>query len=79
MIRTVAQIETKLASTLLFALLLCVSASAQVPQKPEQLAQVSSDAWLNGVDSGKYAESLGRSGAIVQGRRDQRAMAQRSG
>jgi hypothetical protein len=57
MIHTVAQIGTKLASTLLFTLLLCVSASAQAPQKPEQLAQVSSDAWLNGVDSGRYAES----------------------
>jgi predicted SnoaL-like aldol condensation-catalyzing enzyme len=46
-----------LVSTLLFALLLCVSAVAQTQQKPEQLAQQSSDAWLALVDSGKYADS----------------------
>jgi hypothetical protein len=53
----IARIETKLVPTLVFALLLCVSASAQTPQKPEQIAQQSSDAWLILVDSGKYAES----------------------
>ena len=30
---------------------------AQAQQKPEQIAQQSSDAWLALVDSGKYAES----------------------
>ncbi|MGP0018773.1 MAG: DUF4019 domain-containing protein [Candidatus Sulfotelmatobacter sp.] len=54
---TIAQIETKLASMLLIAVLLCVSTLAQSPQKPEQLAQASSDAWLALVDSGKYANS----------------------
>ena len=54
---TVAQIETKLASILLLTVLLGVSALAQSPQKPEQLAQASSDAWLAIVDSGKYANS----------------------
>lgn len=53
----IARIQTKLASTLFLTLLLCASASAQTPQKPEQLAQTSSDAWLIVVDSGKYAES----------------------
>lgn len=56
MIRTV-RIETKLTSAFLFlALLLGVCATAQA-QKPEQLAQQSSDAWLALVDSGKYADS----------------------
>jgi len=54
---TVAQIETKLASILLLTVLFCVSALAQSPQKPEQLAQASADAWLAIVDSGKYANS----------------------
>jgi len=53
----IAQIETKVASILVFTVLLCVSAFAQSPQKPEQLAQASSDAWLTIVDSGKYANS----------------------
>jgi len=57
MTATIARIETKLVSTLLFTLLLCASAAAQAQQKPEQLAQQSSDAWLALVDSGKYAES----------------------
>jgi hypothetical protein len=38
-------------------LLLCVCAAGQAQQKPEQLAQQSSDAWLALVDSGKYADS----------------------
>ena len=52
-----ARIQTKLVSAFLFTLLLCVSAVAQTQQKPEQLAQQSSDAWLALVDSGKYADS----------------------
>jgi len=40
----IARFETKLISTLLFTLLLCASATAQAQQKPEQLAQQSSDA-----------------------------------
>jgi len=39
------------------ALLLAFSAAVQAQQKPEQLAQQSSDAWLALVDSGKYADS----------------------
>lgn len=54
---TVARFNKTLATTLGFALLLCASASAQAQQKPEQLAQQSSDAWLALVDSGKYANS----------------------
>jgi hypothetical protein len=38
-------------------LLLGICSAAQVPQKPEQLAQQSSNAWLALVDSGKYADS----------------------
>ncbi len=38
-------------------LLLAFSAAVQAQQKPEQLAQQSSDAWLALVDSGKYADS----------------------
>jgi Protein of unknown function (DUF4019) len=51
------QIGAKLTSTLIFSLLLASAASAQAPQKPEQLAQQSSDSWLALVDTGKYAES----------------------
>ncbi len=54
---TVARIAPKLASILLFTQMLSVSAAAQTPQKPEQLAQQSSEAWLAVVDSGKYAQS----------------------
>jgi hypothetical protein len=39
------------------ALLGCTPNSVQAQQKPEQLAQQSSDAWLGLVDSGKYGES----------------------
>jgi ABC-type transporter MlaC component len=52
-----ARFNTILVTTLVFALLLCASASAQAQQKPEQLAQQSSDAWLAIVDSGRYANS----------------------
>ena len=54
---TAAKIPMRLPSILLVTLLLCVSASAQTPQKPEQLAQSSADAWLLVVDAGKYAQS----------------------
>ena len=52
-----AKIQTKLVSSFFITLLLCASAAAQAQQKPEQLAQQSSDAWLAVVDSGKYAQS----------------------
>ena len=39
------------------ALLVVTCSAAQAQQKPEQLAQQSSDAWLALVDSGKYADS----------------------
>ena len=42
---------------LLLVLLLTLCSAAQAQQKPEQLAQQSSDAWLALVDSGKYADS----------------------
>ncbi len=54
---TVAQIETKVAFILLLTALFGFSALAQSSQKPEKLAQSSSDAWLALVDSGKYANS----------------------
>lgn len=54
---TSARMETKLASVLVFALLLSTSAAAQAQQKPEQIAQQSAAAWLALVDSGKYADS----------------------
>ena len=38
-------------------MLLGICSAAQAQQKPEQLAQQSSDAWLALVDSGKYADS----------------------
>jgi len=46
-----------LTSAVILTLLLGICALAQSPQKPEQLAQQSSDAWLALVDSGKYADS----------------------
>lgn len=54
---TRARIETKLASTCLFTLLLCTSVAARAQQKPEQLAQQSGEPWLELVDNAKYAES----------------------
>ena len=52
------RIETAARFLLLFyALSLGISLSAQAQQKPEQLAQQSSDAWLVSIDSGKYADS----------------------
>ena len=42
---------------LLFALFARTATVAQAQQKPEQLAQQSSDSWLTLIDSGKYAES----------------------
>jgi len=54
---TIASIDTKVASILLLTVLLCVAALAQSPQKPEQLAQASSDAWLAIVDAGNYGNS----------------------
>jgi hypothetical protein len=48
----------KSASVLLSLILLAsLCAVVQAQQKPEQLAQQSSDAWLALVDSGKYADS----------------------
>jgi hypothetical protein len=38
-------------------LLLGICSASQAQQKPEQLAQQSSDTWLTVVDSGKYADS----------------------
>jgi hypothetical protein len=58
MIGRVTQSATKLVATISFlSLLLGIFAFAQASQKPEQLAQQSSDAWLALVDSGKYADS----------------------
>jgi len=41
----------------LLVLLACASPITFAQQKPEQLAQASSEAWLGLVDSGKYADS----------------------
>lgn len=50
--------EVKLvASFLFFAIWMGICANAQAQQKPEELAQPSSDTWLALVDSGKYADS----------------------
>jgi hypothetical protein len=58
MIVRLRQIESKLVSGLsVLALLLGICAAVQAQQKPEQLAQHSSDTWLALVDSGKYADS----------------------
>jgi hypothetical protein len=54
--RTV-RIATNLTFALFFALLLGMCALAQAQQKPEQLAQQSSQAWLALGDTGKYADS----------------------
>ena len=40
-----------------FTLALCFIAPTLAQEKPEQLAQKSSDSWLTLVDSGKYADS----------------------
>jgi len=53
-----APTERKLISALLLiGLVLGITATAIAQQKPEQLAQQSSDAWLALVDTGKYADS----------------------
>ena len=58
MIVSLRQFVSKLVSSfILFALLLAICSALQAQQKPEQLAQQSSDAWLTSVDSGKYADS----------------------
>ncbi len=58
MIDRLRQIESKFGSRILvLALLLGICAASQAQQKPEPLAQQSSDAWLALVDSGKYADS----------------------
>jgi Protein of unknown function (DUF4019) len=63
---TVTQIETKVASVLLFTFLLSASAVGQAQQKPEELAQQSSEAWLAVVDSGKYAQSWDEAAQLFQ-------------
>jgi Protein of unknown function (DUF4019) len=57
-----------LSSTLGIALLLTISAAwqAQGQQKPEQLAQQSSEAWLALVDSGQYAESWQQASSLFK-------------
>ena len=58
MIVRLRQIESKFVSGLsVLALLLGICAAVQAQQKPEQLAQQSSDTWLALVESGKYADS----------------------
>jgi hypothetical protein len=58
MIDRLREIESNFVSrALVFALLLTICAAGQVQQKPELLAQQSSDGWLALVDSGKYADS----------------------
>ena len=58
MIVTLWQVESKFVrSFLVLTLLLGICLTVHAQQKPEQLAQQSSDAWLALVDSGKYADS----------------------
>jgi hypothetical protein len=58
MIVRLRQFGSNLASSvLLLALLLAVWSAVQAQQKPELLAQQSSDTWLALTDSGKYADS----------------------
>ena len=58
MVARIWQVESTRASRfLLLALLLTICAAGQVQQKPELLAQQSSDGWLALVDAGKYADS----------------------
>jgi Protein of unknown function (DUF4019) len=58
MIVRVRATKSKFVSGLfVLTMLLGICAAVQAQQKPEQLAQQSSDAWLALVDSGKYADS----------------------
>ncbi len=58
MIVRLRQIEYKLVSgVFVFTLLLGFCSAVLAQQRPEHLAQQSSDAWLALVDSGKYADS----------------------
>ena len=58
MVARIWQVEfTRASPFFLIALLLGICAAGQVQQKPEPLAQQSSDTWLALVDSGKYADS----------------------
>ena len=57
LIRTLQGTAKSLSFPLSLILLLSLCAVVQAQQKPEQLAQQSSDAWLALVDSGKYADS----------------------
>ncbi len=52
--------------TILLLFTLFVGARAYAQQKPEQLAQQSSDAWLALVDSGKYADSWQESSSLFK-------------
>ncbi len=58
MIVKLRQIESKFVSGFfVLTLLLGICSAVQAQQKPEQLAQQSSDAWLSLVNSGKFADS----------------------
>jgi hypothetical protein len=58
MIVRLRQIESNfVAGVFALTLLLGICSASQAQQKPEQLAQQSSDTWLTVVDSGKYADS----------------------
>jgi hypothetical protein len=52
---------------LILALLAFTATIVQAQQKPEQLAQQSSDAWLALVDSGKYADSWQEGAQYLKG------------
>jgi uncharacterized protein DUF4019 len=68
MIVRITQTATKLASAISFLILLLgICASGQAQQKPEQLAQQSSDAWLTLVDSSKYADSWQEAAQLFRG------------
>lgn len=67
---TAVQRQTKIPVASGFLLLILLSglgSQVEAQQKPEQLAQRSSEAWLALVDSGKYAESWQQASQLFKG------------
>ena len=65
-IRTLSGAGKSVSALLSLFLLLLLCAVVQAQEKPEQLAQESSDAWLPLVDSGKYTDSWKESSSIFK-------------
>ena len=66
LIRTVTGAGKPVSALLSLFLLLLPCAIAQAQEKPEKLAQESSEAWLGLLDSGKYADSWRESSSIFK-------------